>query len=47
MEGSRTPDAAPESLVLHGLFQSRSLLLQCLSGMMDADGKHLHYTQKG
>ena len=38
MEASQTPNAAPKSLVLHGLFQSRSSLLQYLSGMMDADG---------
>ncbi len=49
MEASQTPKAAlasdavsqvhtPDSLVLHDLFQSRSLLLQYLSGMMDADG---------
>ena len=38
MEASRTPYAVPKSLVLHGLFQSRSSLLQYLSGMMDADG---------
>ena len=49
MEASQTPNGAlasdpvsqlhtPESLVLHDLFQSRSLLLQYLSGMMDAYG---------
>ena len=38
METAQTPNAAPERLVLHALFQSRSSLLQYLSGMMDADG---------
>ena len=38
MEASQTPNAAPESLVLNGLFQSRSSLLQYLSGRLDADG---------
>jgi len=49
METSQTPNVAhasgpvfkvhtSEPLVLHDLFQSRSLLLQYCSGMMDADG---------
>lgn len=38
MEASQAPNAASESLVLNGLFQSRSSLLQYLSGMLDADG---------
>ena len=45
MEASQTPNAAPESLVLHGLFQSRTSLLQYLSGMMDADGS-IYITRK-
>jgi len=58
MEGSQTPNAAlasdpvsqvhtPESLMLHDFFQSRSLLLQYLSGMLDADGSVTIHSKGG